>query len=433
MRSSYRPSFSRSGASARAGRRPAIARSLHVYVHVPFCARKCPYCHFYNLGHDDGREAVWLDGLAREIAVLRGCGAFEGGRLATLYWGGGTPSLLGPDAFERAAALVLGIAPRSERLEWTLELNPDDATTDRLGRWRDRGVTRISVGAQSFDPSRLAFLGRTHGPDAAARAVRAAAEAGFEEISLDLIFNLEVPGTTPAARRRSWARDLATAFALPITHLSLYGLTIEPGTAFDARVRGGATLTAPDAAYAAEYRAACGAARRAGFEHYEVSSFALPGHRSRHNSAYWTAAPYQGLGPAAHSFDGLRRWANVSSLTGWAEALATGGDPRAFVELLTPTQRQLETLYLGLRRCEGVERGHALLAGRASEIVEALVREELLVEQGARLACTTRGFLVLDGILDRLAGGAQGKGVAPRASWPGMERRDSFDNVLGRR
>lgn len=385
-------------------------------MHVPFCARKCPYCHFYNLGHDDGREAVWLDGLAREIAVLRNDGAFEDARLATLYWGGGTPSLLGPDAFERAAALALGIAPRSERLEWTLELNPDDASADRLGRWRDRGVTRISVGAQSFDPSRLEFLGRTHGADAAARAVRAAAEAGFADVSLDLIFNLAVPGATSAGRRRAWVRDLARAFSLPITHLSLYGLTIERGTAFDARVRGGATLTPPDAAYAAEYRAACSAARRAGFEHYEVSSFALPGHRSRHNSAYWTGAPYLGLGPAAHSFDGLRRWANVSSLTGWAEALATGGDPRAFSELLTPSQRRLETLYLGLRRSEGVERAHPLLAGPAVEVVDALLGEGLLVEQGGHLACTTRGFLVLDGILERLA-----------------EPAATFDNVMGRR
>jgi oxygen-independent coproporphyrinogen-3 oxidase len=410
-----------------------MARSLHVYVHVPFCARKCPYCHFYNLGHDDGREALWLDGLSREIAVLRNSGAFDGARLATLYWGGGTPSLLGPDALERAAALVLGIAPRSERLEWTLELNPDDATAERFARWRERGVTRVSVGAQSFDPARLAFLGRTHGPEAAGRAVRAAADAGFEDISLDLIFNLEVPGTPPAARRKAWARDLATAFSLPISHLSLYGLTIEPGTAFDARVRGGARLTAPDAAYAAEYRAACGAAKRAGFEHYEVSSFALPGRRSRHNSAYWTGAPYVGLGPAAHSFDSLRRWANVSSLTGWAEALATGGDPRAFVELLTPSQHRLETLYLGLRRSEGVERGHPLLMGRGSDVVDALVREGLLVEEGARLTCTTRGFLVLDGILERLVEGVAVAGASGDASAARNQRRDSFDNVLGRR
>lgn len=410
-----------------------MARSLHVYVHVPFCARKCPYCHFYNLGHDDGREAVWLDGLSREIAALRSSGAFDGARLATLYWGGGSPSLLGADAFERAAALVLGVAPRSERLEWTLELNPDDATAERFARWRERGVTRISVGAQSFDSDRLAFLGRTHGPEASVRAVRAAADAGFEDLSLDLIFNLEVPGTSPASRRKAWARDLATAFSLPITHLSLYGLTIEPGTAFDARVRGGARLTAPDAAYAAEYRAACRGARAAGFEHYEVSSFAHPGRRSRHNSAYWTGAPYVGLGPAAHSFDGVRRWANVSSLTGWAESLATGGDPRAFVEFLTPSEQRLETLYLGLRRCEGVERSHPLLAGRAANVVDALVREGLLVERDARLTCTERGFLVLDGILERLAEGTPAAGVPPRPSAHGMERRDSFDNVLGRR
>ena len=393
-----------------------MARPLHVYVHVPFCARKCPYCHFYNLGHDDGREAVWLDGLAREIALHREAGAFEGSRLATLYWGGGTPSLLGPEAFERTADLLLGIAPRSDRLEWSLELNPGDATRDRLRAWRDRGVNRISVGVQSFDAARLEFLGRTHGPAAGREAVRAVAEAGFEEVSLDLIFDLEVPGVSPAWRRHAWAQDLAIAFSLPITHLSLYGLTIETGTAFDARARAGERLTASDAAYAAEYHGTCRAARRAGFEHYEVSSFAKPGHRARHNAAYWTGAPYLGLGPAAHSFDGFRRWANVSSLTGWAEALATGGDPRAFVELLTPLQRDLETLYLGLRRAEGIESDHALLGGPAEAVACALVREGMLVERDGRLACTERGFLLLDGMLERIADAASA----------------SFDKVPGR-
>ena len=411
-----------------------MARPLHVYLHVPFCARKCPYCHFYNLGHDDAREAVWLDGLAREIAAVREAGGFEGCRLATLYWGGGTPSLLSPDGFERAADLVLGIAPRSDRLEWTLELNPSDAIPARLDAWRQRGVDRISVGAQSFDARRLEFLGRTHGAGTAARAVREAADAGFDNISLDLIFNLEIPEVSRAERRRAWARDLATSFDLPIAHLSLYGLTIEPGTAFEARTRAGARLTVPDAAYAAEFRAACRAARRAGFEHYEVSSFALPGRRSRHNTACWTGAPYVGLGPAAHSFNGVRRWANVSSLTGWAEALATGGDPRAFVELLSPSQREIETLYLGLRRTEGVERGHPLLGGPAEPIVRGLIGEGTLVERDHRVACTERGFLLLDEILERLAAAAGAAGdVMHQPSWPGTEGRDTFDNVLGRR
>jgi oxygen-independent coproporphyrinogen-3 oxidase len=411
-----------------------MARPLHVYLHVPFCARKCPYCHFYNLGHDDAREAVWLDGLAREVAAVREAGGFDGCRLATLYWGGGTPSLLSPEGFERAADLVLGVAPRSDRLEWTLELNPSDATPTRLAVWRERGVDRLSVGAQSFDARRLEFLGRTHGAETAARAVRDAAAAGFDNISLDLIFNLEIPDVAPAERRRAWTRDLASAFDLPISHLSLYGLTIEPATAFEARSRAGDRLTVPDAAYAAEFRAACRAARSAGFEHYEVSSFALPGRRSRHNTACWTGAPYVGLGPAAHSFDGVRRWANVSSLTGWAEALATGGDPRAFVELLSPSQREIETLYLELRRAEGVERGHSLLVGSAEPIVRGLVGEGVLVERDGRLACSERGFLLLDEILERLTAAAGAVGVAMHpASLPGTVGRDSFDNVLGRR
>ncbi|MFN2432700.1 MAG: coproporphyrinogen-III oxidase family protein [Gemmatimonadota bacterium] len=411
-----------------------MARPLHVYLHVPFCARKCPYCHFYNLGHDDAREAVWLDGLAREIAAVREARGFEGCRLATLYWGGGTPSLLSPEGFERAADLVLGIAPRSDRLEWTLEINPADVTPARLAAWRDRGVARLSVGAQSFDPRRLEFLGRTHGPEAAARAVRDAADAGFDNVSLDLIFNLEIPGISPTVRRRAWARDLAAAFDLPIAHVSLYGLTIEPGTAFEARSRGGARLTTPDAAYAAEYRAACRAARRAGFEHYEVSSFALSGRRSRHNAACWAGAPYLGLGPAAHSFDGVRRWANVSSLTGWAEALATGGDPREFVELLTPSQRAIETLYLALRRADGVECGHPLLGGAAEPIVRALLAEGVLAGRDGRVACTERGFLLLDEILERLAAASGADAaVAHYPERPSAEGRDSFDNVLGRR
>jgi oxygen-independent coproporphyrinogen-3 oxidase len=216
---------------------------------------------------------------------------------------------------------------------------------------------------------------------------------------------------SPHERRRAWARDLTIAFGLPITHLSLYGLTIEPGTAFHARAQGGTRLTGSDATFAAEYRAACRAARRAGFEHYEVSSFARPGHRSRHNAAYWTGAPYLGLGPAAHSFDGLRRWANLSSLTGWAEALATEGDPREFTELLSPAQRELETLYLGLRRAEGVERGHPLLAGGVAPVVRALAREGMLADEGDRIACTERGYLMLDEILERLAGAPATNGL----------------------
>lgn len=400
---------------------------LHVYVHVPFCAKRCPYCHFYNIGHDDGREAVFLDGLEREIAGWRSHGAFEGARLVTLYAGGGTPSVLTPAGFERLAGLCRAIAPADPSLEWTMETNPDDATPGRFAAWREAGVNRVSIGVQSFHPDRLAFLGRIHSAERAVEATLRAAEAGFGEISIDLMFNLAVAG-----RRSAWAADLATALSLPVSHLSLYGLTIEPGTGFAARAESGARLTVPDSAYAAEYRAACRRARAAGFEHYEVSSFAVPGHRSRHNAAYWTGAPYLGLGPSAHSFDGSRRWANASSLTAWAEALSTGGDPRAFVEELGPGERALETLYTGLRTVEGVAPDHPLLTGpRAREAVDAMFEEGYLRERGGRVACTERGFLVLDGLLDRLAAmaGDAGGGGEPRLAGA----FDGFDNLPGGR
>lgn len=392
---------------------------LHLYVHVPFCARKCPYCHFYNLGHDDGREAVFLDALERELAAWRSRGAFAGRALATLYWGGGTPSMLTPAGFDRLADLCLATATPAGNLEWTVETNPEDAGPARFERWRARGVDRISLGVQSFDADRLRFLGRVHGPDGAAAAVRWAAAAGFRSVSIDLMFNLAA--ADPAARRRAWVRDLDTALGLPIHHVSLYGLTLEPGTAFAVRAAAGARLTVPDPAYAAEYRAAGRAARRAGFERYEVSSFARRGHRSRHNSVYWSGAPYLGVGPSAHSFDGHRRWANVASLTAWSDALATGGDPRAFVETLEPAERALETLYLGLRTVSGVPADHPLLtSARARPVVDALVAEGVLCRTAGRVACSERGFLVLDAVLERLADGSE-------------PARDKIDTVLGAR
>jgi len=386
-----------------------LHRPLHVYVHVPFCARKCPYCHFYNIGHDDGREAVFVDALAREIDDWRRRGEFDGAELATLYWGGGTPSILSEPGFSRLAEMCLGVAQTANEFEWTIELNPADAKPDKLASYRAHGANRLSIGAQSFDVERLTFLERGHSGGESRTAVLEAAQAGFDNVSIDLMFNLAVTG-----RRRAWATDLASAFELPITHLSLYGLTVDPATAFGVRDRAGARLTLSGRAYAAEYRAACRVARRAGFEHYEISSFAQPGRHAAHNSAYWSGRPYLGLGPSAHSFDGERRWANDSSLTAWAEALATGADRHAFVERLDPSQRALETLYLGLRTADGVEVDHPLLqpAG-ARRVVEELMSDGLCDRSRDRVACTERGFLVYDSILERLIAVTRSPGPTP--------------------
>lgn len=373
---------------------------LHVYVHVPFCRYRCPYCAFYNVRPNDVRESAFLDGAAREIEAWRARAAFDGAPLETLYWGGGTPSRLSAAGTRRLAELSLEVGPAADDLEWTVEVNPADVDGDRFAAYRELGVTRLSVGVQSFDAARLLFLGRDHGGERAREAVLGAAAAGFPEISLDLIFNLAIDGTEAA-----WREDLETALDLPITHLSLYGLTIEPGTPFRRRTDSGERLTRADDGYGIEYLRACRTARRRGFEHYEVSSFARPGHRSRHNQAYWTGDPYLGLGPAAHSFDGRRRSANVASLEGWSRALAEGGDPREFVETLTPAERELETLYLGLRTARGVDANHPLLTRpEGVPVVERLVKRGRLRREAGRVRCTERGFLILDAILDSLSG-----------------------------
>ncbi len=373
---------------------------LHVYVHVPFCRYRCPYCAFYNVRPDGDRETAFLEGVRREIKSWRAQGAFDAAPLATLYWGGGTPSRLSPAGTRRLAELSLGIAPPADDLEWTIEVNPADVDPDVFAGYRELGITRLSVGVQSFDEERLRFLGRDHGGERALEAVHGAAAAGFAEISLDLIFTLAVEGSGEA-----WHEDMEVALGLPVTHLSLYGLTIEPGTPFQRRTDAGERLTQADEEYGKEYLRACRAARRRGFEHYEVSSFARPGHRSRHNLAYWTGEPYLGLGPAAHSFDGERRWANVASLEGWSQALAGGGDPRDFVETLGPAERELETLYLGLRTARGVEADHPLLATPEGQpVVEGLLAQGRLQREAGRVRCTERGFLILDAILASVSG-----------------------------
>lgn len=364
-------------------------------MHVPFCAHTCPYCHFYNIGHDDGREALFVDALRAEIEAWREAGVLVSTPLATLYFGGGTPSMLTSAGFDAVAQACLEIGPAATGFEWTVEMNPGDVSRFRLDRYRQAGVNRLSIGAQSFQSQRLEFLDRRHDAEMSLTAIERASDAGFENVSIDLMFNLAVPRS-----REEWLRDLEVAVRQPIVHVSLYGLTIEPSTAFGSRARRGATLTQSDNAFAREYREACEAMAAAGFEHYEVSAFARPGYRARHNAAYWSGAPYLGLGPSAHSFDGLHRWANHASLRQWADAVTAGGEPRAFVESLSAEQRLTETLYLGLRTVEGVPLDHPCVVGNVAR--GALQDRGLVGEKNGRLACTEEGFLVFDSVVDRL-------------------------------
>jgi len=292
---------------------------MHLYIHVPFCQRRCSYCDF--------SIAVRKQIPAREFVdvILKEAGGHELNDLETIYFGGGTPSLLPPEGI---AALLHELTPEAAA-EVTLEANPEDVTAEHAQAWREAGINRVSLGAQSFDDNVLKWMHRSHDAAQTHRAVQALRDAGIENISLDLIFGL------PEELHRDWDQDLEIAVALRTTHLSLYGLTVEPRTPLDRWISRGATHAPDEDRYAEEYLAAHKRLSVVGYQFYEVSNASLPGYRSRHNSAYWAGRPYVGLGPAAHSFDGrTRRW-NLRAWEAYRRAVAEGRSAVESEETLT--------------------------------------------------------------------------------------------------
>ncbi|MFH1464173.1 MAG: radical SAM family heme chaperone HemW [Pseudomonadota bacterium] len=363
---------------------PASGLQPGLYVHVPFCLTRCRYCAFASSTELSGRGA-FLDALA--LGVRRHVGRW--GAFDSVYVGGGTPTVLGLDGLARLVAALgpLAITPGADR---TLEANPDDCTSSLLAGARALGFTRLSLGLQALDDVALRWMGRRHDAATGMAAARAARAAGFEDVSFDLIYGR--PGQTPDA----WRRELDAALALGPTHLSCYELSVEPETPLardpDAR---------PDEDARADlFFAGSEHLTAAGFEHYEVSSFARPGHRSRHNLKYWTHVPYLGLGPGAHSFDGRQRWWNPRDLTPWATALARREDPAEGREILDAASLRLERLALGFRHTGGV--AFADLGGCERELAAAM-EAGLLERAGDRVVPSVAGLLQADGLAVRCA------------------------------
>ncbi len=330
-------------------------------------------------------------------AVLTECGTrlesegWDGGPIETLYLGGGTPSLLPP---EQLARLIAGLVERgggAGPAELTLEANPDDVTPERARSWAAAGVSRVSLGVQSFDQRVLDWMHRTHVAAASEAAVRDLRSAGIGSISLDLIFAL------PDELQPDFRAELRAALALEPDHLSVYELTVEPRTPLARQVSCGAAVPTAEGRCVEEFLLAHEVLAAAGFEHYEVSNYSRPGHRSRHNGIYWAGRPYLGLGPSAHSFrDGERRW-NVEPWAAWERAVSERGEAVAGAERLTAEQRDLECLYMGLRTVDGVARD-AVPQGLESAL-EAARRQGWIVERGDRLGLTPRGWLKLDSLV----------------------------------
>ena len=358
----------------------------HLYVHVPFCARRCVYCDFSIAVRRDVPVDDYVSAVARELEI-RFAGA-ERWEVSTLYFGGGTPSRLGGAGVSRLLETItrrIAIAPDAEV---TLEANPDDVTLETARAWRGAGVNRLSVGAQSFDDAVLSWMHRTHDASQIGRAVDAARLAGIDDVSVDLIFSL------PEKTQRSWAADLAQAVALEPTHLSLYGLTIEPHTPLGRWRQRGEVDESPDERYEAEFLMAHDTLASAGFEHYEVSNFARPDRRARHNSSYWQRVPYAGIGPSSHGFDGTERRWNEAAYAEWSLRLGEGRDPLAGSELLTAEDVAAERVYLGLRTTDGLTLTTDEIA-RVSAWIEHGWAE---LRDGDRAVLTPYGWLRLDAL-----------------------------------
>lgn len=366
------------------------ATELSLYIHVPFCRRRCAYCSFVSYAQREGDIPVYVNALISEMQLRR----VEGAVVKTIYFGGGTPSLLPPHLLEHIIHTLDEYFLIDDHAEITLEANPGTIDLNYLKAMRGLGFNRLSLGVQSLDDAELQLLGRIHTADEARQSITQCQAAGFQNLSLDFIYG--VPGRT----HEQWRAMLDEIATLGAQHLSLYGLTLEEDTPLHAMVGRGETAAPDNDAEASEYEMAEDMLAKAGYGQYEISNWALPGLESRHNTAYWQRTPYLGLGVAAHSFMGDKRIANTSNLDEYLACLAQGQLPPQTIEVIDEATALSEAIILGLRLNRGVAAddirrrfGIDLYRRFESQIAEC---EEygLLERQGDIMRLTPRGRLL---------------------------------------
>ncbi len=368
-----------------------FARSA--YIHVPFCAHHCGYCNFTVIAGRDDLVRDYLRAIELEVSQLPSVQPLD-----TLYLGGGTPTRLSGDALRRLFEIVRSHLSPAAGCEITVEANPADLDAAKLQTLVSLGVNRISLGAQSFDDARLALLERDHRGEQIAQAVDLARDWGIDAIAIDLIF--AVPGQSVD----QWQRDLEAALALAPDHVSTYGLTFEKGATFYGRLQRGLLAQLPEETERAMFEAAIDTLTAAGLEHYEVSNFARPGKRSRHNEVYWTGRPYLAFGPGAARYIDGRREMNHRSVTTYLHRTLAGTSPVAESEQLSPKNAARERLVFGLRRLEGVSLSEFMTATGfgINELVETELKR--FIEFGFleivddRLRLTREGLMVSDSL-----------------------------------
>ena len=365
-----------------------------VYIHIPFCHRKCTYCAFYSVATERGRQR-YVDALCRELE-MRACTWERAVR--TVYFGGGTPSVLTLGQLGQIVETLRCCYDLSALEECTLESNPEDLTPEYLSGLRKLDFfNRISIGIQSFHDDELHLLNRRHSAAQARQAAVDAHSAGFENISVDLIYGL------PGQSQERWHDNLREVEALPVQHLSAYALTVEDGTILARQIGQGRVSSPEEETAVSHYKMLTKWAQQQGFEQYEISNFCRPGFRSRHNSRYWNRTPYLGAGAAAHSFDGeYRRW-NVTDVEQYCSLLETGHVPHES-EQLTLRDAHNEYLMTSLRTVEGIEKRCVLppFAHALEQKIKKFVDNGLLTETATHYRPTVDGLLHADGIASDL-------------------------------
>lgn len=384
-----------------------MQRRTGIYIHIPFCERKCTYCNFNTTDFFKELAGRYIDAVTREIAYWgRNLTQATGDRakVDTIYFGGGTPSIVDADQLAKLIVSCRAAFDVARDSEVTIEINPATLSKTKVAQWLSAGINRASVGVQSFIDRELVSLSRTHTADDARRTIDLLREAGYENISLDLIAGL------PEQDLADWEFNLREALAIKPEHLSLYMLDLKEGTQLYAQLKRGLRPQPDDDLAAEMYRMISDATHAAGYEHYEISNFArvvgrdaaeaISPFRSKHNLKYWTGAPFYGIGCGAHSYDGSARWVNVLKTETYIERIATDGNAIAERNELSETDRAAEALFMGLRLKEGV----SLAAFRAEYGVDVIERygDELprladagLIELGGgRLVLTAAGRLL---------------------------------------
>lgn len=386
-----------------------------LYIHVPYCKRKCNYCDFYSITELDSKKR-YFDALLKEITLYSNKPPFELDTINTIYLGGGTPSLLAP---EEALVLLNHIKWNfhiSGRVEVSFEANPGTVLQNNLFSFLKAGFNRVTIGVQSFQDDELAVLTRIHNAEQAANAVRQARKAGFENIGIDLIFG--IPGQT----LNSWRQSLQYAIDLHPHHISMYSLTIEPHTPLARAIKNKQLVRCDEELEREMYLKGIDVLESAGYEQYEISNLALQGYRSRHNQKYWNGNSYLGLGPAAHSFNGIERWWNCADVEQYCQYLGKDMLPFEKKEQLSVEQKCQELLLTGLRRKEGMDlqQWASLVSGELLTAAEDIITElggldtrtlpfknsrhnRLLTLVHKHLCLTRQGLLLYDSVCERLS------------------------------